>query len=1019
MLHLSLLSLTLCTGAALNAGSVRLELDEAGRPVRLVGPDSAADIGGVDFRLEWAGRGEAPDGDWPLTLVEEVEEKRSLTVLRVQSPWELAVDYWAPSEWCIARQARVRNLSDEVQEVLGASYVVQGSNVTTYAIAPAFHLWAGDGDLAAALCESTDPASVAVTDEGAEHRVGVRARVQPGERVTLDPQYLWLAEGDAELAPPRLQEWYRLVGLMPPSDRPEWAQDAVIYSTHPGGHIDSWFQDIGGFGNLQAQLPYVEWLGANTLWLLPIYTYCVDGRLGDGCPYGPADFYEIEPALGGEEAAREFVDAAHARGMRVLIDIVPHGGSDPHVADKPEWRLRNEDGTFKEVFGWTCDYGASGWQDVMADVAHTWVRHLGIDGYRVDVSEGMGENLGPDVERPSYAARGGPIAMLGRMREGARASNPDAILFPEGFDRLPWLPHTDISYGFRLFFWLKAQQGRVGSETGRWADLLTRYLREEEAQAPAGTLIARQLTNHDMDRDHGHVTHSFGVGASQALMAALSAARGVPFVYQEQERGAELLYARLFQTRDALPELRRGDVLYGPVEAPKEVFTVWRWTPEGATLALVNFAGQTVTGEVVLDADRLPCPAGAKRVGDVWSGEVRADGWTGDSPLALAVTLEPYEAAFLAVRPEDSVLPHVPPVAPPDTAPGQPAVPRVEGFLTSLDPAELLPLPGGAVAITAADEEGAYTISLDPVRVDDVGERVFGARVLFPDARRWMVNTASGPLEGVHVPRHRDWTPSTGYGTSPGLHAGIHSPNRLWESAMHPLHPDAGFVAVSTPSGQWSVELPVLPPTLSVYLDDGSSRGDDGVLKLIIAAADPFAARVQRSPGVIVGEGDDARATPVSISFRLNESLNTAWESLAEGTDYHTPARLPSQVAGDVDANAQGGMLYLPQPGAMEYGMEIPAAGEWHVWIELRRSERAVDGADLDDGYALTIDGQPTAFRWIGRTRHAVGNSYVDWVALEPTELAEGPHALRVTTLKPWCAVGERVLLTRDPQWTP
>jgi hypothetical protein len=112
-------------------------------------------------------------------------------------------------------------------------------------------------------------------------------------------------------------------------------------------------------------------------------------------------------------------------------------------------------------------------------------------------------------------------------------------------------------------------------------------------------------------------------------------------------------------------------------------------------------------------------------------------------------------------------------------------------------------------------------------------------------------------------------------------------------------------------------------------------------------------------------------------------------------------------------------MLYLPQPGAMEYGMEIPAAGEWHVWIELRRSERAVDGADLDDGYALTIDGQPTAFRWIGRTRHAVGNSYVDWVALEPTELAEGPHALRVTTLKPWCAVGERVLLTRDPQWTP
>jgi hypothetical protein len=146
------------------------------------------------------------------------------------------------------------------------------------------------------------------------------------------------------------------------------------------------------------------------------------------------------------------------------------------------------------------------------------------------------------------------------------------------------------------------------------------------------------------------------------------------------------------------------------------------------------------------------------------------------------------------------------------------------------------------------------------------------------------------------------------------------------------------------------------------------------------------------------------------------------WPELLAGaaaTEYGTPARRPVQVAGDTPASQNSGMLYLPEPGAMRYDLEVPIAGEWHLWLELRRSERSAGGTDLDDAYRVTADGQAVEYEWLGRTRHSTGNSYVDWVAVGPIRLGEGETALTVRTLEPWCAVGERVLLAPDPGWTP
>ncbi|MBD3178011.1 MAG: DUF3459 domain-containing protein [Armatimonadia bacterium] len=1009
MIHLSLLTLTLCAG---DPAALALRFDDDGRLAALAFSHLSAGVAGPDFRLDWAGRGEEPVSGWP--LVEMLESDDGVTVRRALGPWELELRYTSPAAWCVARLAVLTNVSSESQEILQAGYPLAGGERHTYRIAPAFCLEHETGTLVAAQYGATDPAGVRGTDGGAEHLVRVRARLEPGESVALDPQYLWLAEDGAELAPPRLQRWYRLVGLTPPADRPEWAEDAVIYSTHPGGHIDSWFQDIGGFANLQRQLEYIDWLGANTLWLLPIYTYSPEAKLGVGCPYGPMDFYEIEPALGGEDAARRFVRAAHERDMRVLIDIVPHGGSDPHVEGQPEWRLRSEDGSFKQVFGWTCDYAAEGWQDVMADVVATWVRRLDVDGYRIDVSEGMGENLGPDVKRPSYSARGGPVEMLRRMREAARSEKSSALMYPEGFDHLPWLPHTDISYGFRLFFWLKDQQSAVAGDSAEWARLLTQYLREEEAQVPEGSLIARPLTNHDMDRDHGHVTHSFGVGVSQALMAAMVASRGVPFVYQEQERGSAVLYQRLLRTREALPELRRGDVRYGVADAPDGVFTSWRWTDAGATLVAVSFRPETLDARLTLDPDELPLPGGPLDVVDAWTGAELAQDWTAGTPLTVDAALPPYRPAFITLRPAGDPVPIIGADRPGAREYG--GAPEPEGIVMGVDPAARQDPPAGAVEVSSQGE--VHTARMDPALLDDPSGRSLGVEIAFPRATHWMANTESGLLEGMHVPRHRAWRPATGYGRGPGLRGGIHIPSRIWDSGLHRLHPERGFVAVAHAGGCTRIELPELPPGVTAHLDDGSSAGDDEVLKLVVLATDPAPIRVDHGPFAVVG-GPAVQVSPPELDLRISAAT---WPELLAGAAasvYETAARRPVQVAGDTPASHNSGMLYLPEPGAMRYDLEVPIAGEWHLWLELRRSERSAGGTDLDDAYRVTIGDQPVTYEWLGRTRHSTGNSFVDWVAVGPIRLDSGEARLTVHTLTSWCAVGERVLLTPDPGWTP
>lgn len=106
---------------------------------------------------------------------------------------------------------------------------------------------------------------------------------------------------------------------------PLWYKDAIIYQLHVKSFADSNGDGIGDFPGLISKLDYIAELGANTIWLLPFYP---SPRLDDG--YDIAEYRAIHPDYGTMADAKRFIAAAHARGLRVITELVINHTSDRH-----------------------------------------------------------------------------------------------------------------------------------------------------------------------------------------------------------------------------------------------------------------------------------------------------------------------------------------------------------------------------------------------------------------------------------------------------------------------------------------------------------------------------------------------------------------------------------------------------------------------------------------------------------------------------------------------------------------
>ncbi len=126
---------------------------------------------------------------------------------------------------------------------------------------------------------------------------------------------------------------------------PDWFKRAVFYEVMVRSFHDSNGDGIGDFAGLAQKLDYLQWLGVDCLWLPPFFP----SPLADG-GYDISDYTDVLSELGTVEEFRGFVDGAHERGLRIIIDFVMN-----HTSDAHPWfvQSRNDpDGPYGDFYVW-------------------------------------------------------------------------------------------------------------------------------------------------------------------------------------------------------------------------------------------------------------------------------------------------------------------------------------------------------------------------------------------------------------------------------------------------------------------------------------------------------------------------------------------------------------------------------------------------------------------------------------------------------------------------------------------
>jgi maltose alpha-D-glucosyltransferase/alpha-amylase len=239
-----------------------------------------------------------------------------------------------------------------------------------------------------------------------------------------------------------------------------WYRDAVIYQLHVKSFQDGNDDGIGDFPGLLSRIDYLASLGVDALWLLPFYP---SPRRDDG--YDVADYLGVAPDYGTPDDVGRLLEAAHARGLRVLGDLVLN-----HTSDRHPWferaRRAPRDSEEHQFYVWSdTDQAYAGTRIIFPDVEksnwtwdpvagryffHRFYSHQpdlnyenprvleemlqvlrywldrGFDGFRLDAVAYLAEEEGSSNENLPKTH-----AVLKRLRAEIDAHYPDRILLAE------------------------------------------------------------------------------------------------------------------------------------------------------------------------------------------------------------------------------------------------------------------------------------------------------------------------------------------------------------------------------------------------------------------------------------------------------------------------------------------------------------------------------------------------------------------------------------------------------------
>jgi glycosidase len=356
-----------------------------------------------------------------------------------------------------------------------------------------------------------------------------------------------------------------------PPPAPDWAHDAIGYHlmvdrfARPGRA--DWpsrksFTDLygGTLDGVREHLDHIRSLGVNLLWLSPVFTSPTHHG------YDQFDHFQVEQRYGGNQALKNLVEAAHAVGLRVLLDFVPNHTGRGHPLFVRALRENADAATWYRFWQWPhyyrsffdhivlpeMDTSRPQVQEYLVGVARHWVEEFGIDGLRCDHVAGVD---------PAFWVH---------LRRAMRDLKPDFFLLAEavGTDEQmgAYAGRFDGVIDFRLARLLRLALAEAKLTPREFAQSL-----DEHEQGLPGLVRATFLDNHDMNR---FLWLAQGDKARLRLAAtALMTLPGMPIIYYGSEVGVS-------QPADGLQE-----------NAAARMPMPWAARIKGWLLTLLSWAG--------------------------------------------------------------------------------------------------------------------------------------------------------------------------------------------------------------------------------------------------------------------------------------------------------------------------------------------------------------------------------------------------------------------------------------------
>ena len=325
----------------------------------------------------------------------------------------------------------------------------------------------------------------------------------------------------------------------------------VVYQIYPRSFQDSDGDGVGDLAGIRSRLDHLVWLGVDALWLSPIYP----SPLAD-FGYDVSDYTDVDPVFGDLAEFDALVRDAHARGLDLLMDVVPCHTSIEHpwFRAHPDWYIWRD-----EPNNWLSAFGGSAWEPLggryylhsfypeqadldwrnpevvaaMQDVLRFWLAR-GADGYRIDAIDRLMKDPQLRDEPPATEPFGLPLteeeAKLAQLYHGnapdtgaalakIREACGDAFLVAEVYlpSRLwePYLESFDVAFAFELLH-------------SPWEAGAMRTAIEASTHVPGAAWV---LSNHDF----GRLPTRFGDENARAAALLLLTLPGPAFLYQGDE----------------------------------------------------------------------------------------------------------------------------------------------------------------------------------------------------------------------------------------------------------------------------------------------------------------------------------------------------------------------------------------------------------------------------------------------------------------------------------------------------